>query len=72
MRLNDKRESEQLSYGLATFPYRRFMSLIDCKFWERGLEIHRVDVRKTSITCPIYGYANEGSKTSGEAFKCRR
>ncbi len=72
LKLNDKRKSKQLNYRLATFPYRKFISFIDYKFWERGLEVMEVDARKTSITCPLCGYVDKRNRVDKEKLRCKK
>jgi len=72
LKLNDKKKSKQLNYRLSTFPYRKFTKHIDYKFYERGLNIVKVDARKSSITCPICGYVDKRNRIGKETFKCRR
>jgi len=72
LRLNSKKKSKQLNYRLSTFPYRRFIEYIDYKFWERGLEVHKVNARKTSIACPVCGYIDKRNRVSRETFKCKK
>lgn len=62
LKLNDKRRNKQLNYRLSTFPYHRFISYIDYKFYVRGLNVSVVDAKKTSITCPICGYENKENR----------
>jgi len=72
LRLNNRRRSKQLNYRLSTFPYRKFTSYLDYKFWERGLNVVVVDAKKTSTTCPVCGYVDKKNRTGKEAFKCRK
>lgn len=72
LRLNGKKRKRQLNYRLSTFPYRRFITYIDYKFYERGLSVFEVDARKSSITCPVCGYTDKGNRIDKEKFKCRR
>ncbi|RLE97997.1 MAG: hypothetical protein DRJ57_03985 [Thermoprotei archaeon] len=72
LNLNGKRGSRQLNYRLATFPYRKLALYIDYKFWERGLEVHEVDARRTSITCPVCNYADKRNRVNREMFRCKR
>jgi len=72
LRLNGKRRSKQLNYRLSTFPYRKFTSYVDYKFWERGLEVTVANASGTSITCPICGHKDRRNRLSREEFKCRR
>ncbi len=72
LRLNSRKKSRQLNYRLSTFPYHRFIEYIDYKFYERGLNVVKVDARKTSITCPICGYVDRRNRVNKETFRCRR
>ena len=72
LRLNCRKKSKQLNYRLSTFPYRKFIEYIDYKFYERGLSVLEVNARKTSITCPICGYADKKNRIDKETFKCRK
>ena len=72
LRLNGRRRSRQLNYRLSTFPYRKFITYVEYKFYERGLNVIEVDARKTSITCPICGYVDKRNRVDKETFKCRR
>jgi len=67
-----KKKSKQLNYRLSTFPYRRFISYIDYKFWERGLNVVAVNAKKSSITCPICNYVDKKNRVDKETFKCRK
>jgi len=72
LRLSGKKRSKQLNYRLSTFPYRKFITYIDYKFYERELNVVEADAKKTSITCPICGYVDRRNRVSKEMFKCRR
>ena len=72
LRLNGKKRSKQLNYRLSTFPYRKFKTYIDYKFYERKLNIVEVNAKKTSITCPICGYVDKGNRVGKETFRCKR
>jgi len=72
LRQNGKKKSKQLNYRLSSFPYRKFISYIDYKFYERGLNAVEVNAKKTSITCPVCGYTSKRNRVSKETFKCRR
>ena len=72
LKLNGKRRSKQLNYRLSTFPYRKFISYIDQKFYERRLIVIKVDARKTSVTCPLCGHVNKRNRVNKETFKCRK
>jgi len=72
LRQNGKKKNKQLNYRLSSFPYRKFISYIDYKFYKRGLNAVEVDAKKTSITCPVCGYTSKRNRVSKETFKCRR
>jgi len=72
LKLNGKRRSKQLNYRLSTFPYRKFISYIDQKFYERRLIVIKVDAKKTSVTCPLCGHVNKRNRVNKETFKCRK
>ncbi len=72
LRLNGKKKSKQLNYRLSTFPYRRFISYVDYKFWERRLNVVEVDAKKSSITCPVCNYVDKKNRVNKETFKCRK
>jgi len=72
IKLNAKKRSKQLNYRLSTFPYRRFITYIDYKFYERGLKVIEVNARKSSITCPVCGYIDKRNRIDKEVFRCRR
>ncbi|MCD6369690.1 MAG: transposase, partial [Thermoproteales archaeon] len=72
LKLNGKKKSKQLNYRLSTFPYRKFITYIDYKFYERGLNVVEVDAKKTSITCPLCGCVNRRNRVNKETFKCKR
>ena len=57
---------------MSTFPYRRFIEYIDCKFYERSLSVLEVDARGTSITCPVCSYMDKGNRVDKEEFRCKR
>jgi len=69
LKLNKKR-SKQLNYRLSTFPYHKFISYIDYKFWERKLSVIEVNANKTSITCPVCGYTDKRNRVDKETFRC--
>ena len=72
LKLNGKKKRKQLNYRLSTFPYHKFITYIDYKFWERGLNVDERDAKKTSITCPICGYVDKKKRLNKETFKCRK
>ena len=72
IKLNAKKRSKRLNYRLSTFPYRRFITYIDYKFYERGLKVIEVNARKSSITCPVCGYIDKRNRIDKEVFRCRR
>ncbi len=72
LKLGGRKKSKQLNYRLSTFPYHRFITYIDYKFYERGLNVSEVDAKKTSITCPVCGYTDKKNRIDKETFKCRR
>ena len=72
LKLKGGKRSKQLNYRLSTFPYRKFISYIEYKFWERGLEVTAVNASGTSITCPICGHKDRRNRLSIEEFKCRK
>ncbi|PNV81223.1 MAG: hypothetical protein C0179_03810, partial [Fervidicoccus sp.] len=72
LNLNRKRGNRQLSYRLSSLPYRKLVSYIDYKFNERGLNVSVVDAKKTSITCPVCGYADKANRVDRDSFKCRK
>jgi len=72
LKLNGKRRSKQLNYRLSTFPYRKFISYIDQKFYERRLIVIKVDAKKTSVTCPLCDHVNKRNRVNKETFKCRK
>jgi len=72
LRQNGKKKNKQLNYRLSSFPYRKFISYIDYKFYERELNAVEVDAKKTSITCPVCGYTSKRNRVSKETFRCRR
>ena len=72
LKLNGKKKSKQLNYRLSSFPYRKFITYIDYKFYERGLNVVEVNAKKSSITCPICGCVDKGNRVDKETFSCRR
>ena len=72
LRLNGRKRSKQLNYRLSTFPYRKFISYIEYKFWEKGLEVTTIGASGTSITCPICGYADKKNRVDRENFRCKK
>jgi IS605 OrfB family transposase len=72
LNLNRKRGNGQLNYRLSSLPYRKLVSYIDHKFNERGLNVSVVDAKKTSITCPVCGYADKANRVDRDSFKCRK
>lgn len=50
LKLNGKKKSKQLNDRFSTFPYRKFITYIDHKFYERGLNVFEVDAKRSSIT----------------------
>jgi len=72
LRQNGRKKSKQLNYRLSSFPYHKFISYIDYKFYERGLNVVEVDAKKTSITCPVCGYTDKKNRVNKETFRCRR
>ena len=72
LRLNSKKKGKQLNYRLSSFPYRRFIEYIDCKFYERGLSVFEVDAKGTSITCSVCGYVDKKNRIDKERFRCKR
>lgn len=72
LKLDGKKKSKQLNYRLSSFPYRKFITYIDYKFYERGLNVVEVNAKKSSITCPICGCVDKGNRVDKETFSCRR
>ncbi len=71
LKLNDKRKSKQLNYRLSTFPYRKFITCLDYKFYERKLNVDKENSRNTSITCPVCGYINKKNRVR-DLFICKK
>jgi len=69
---NSKRRNKQLNYRLSTFPYRKLITYLDLKAYERNINIVEVDAKKSSITCPICGYTDKRNRVDRETFRCRR
>jgi len=71
MKMNGRKGSRKLNHRLQTLPYRKVISNLEYKAYERGLNIVEVDARRTSITCPSCGYVGKENR-SGNRFKCKK
>ncbi len=69
---NGRKISKDLNYRLNTFPYYKFIQNLDYKFYERVLEVHHVNPSKTSISCPMCGYASKKNRIDTRTFKCKK
>ncbi len=60
LKLNDKRKSKQLNYRLSTLPYRKFITYLDYKFYERKLNVDKENSRnqidKKTFKCKKCGF----------------
>jgi len=72
LRDNGRKLSKDLNYRLNTFPYYNLIQNLDYKFYERGLEVHVVNPSKTSISCPMCGYASKRNRINANTFKCKK
>jgi len=59
------------NYRLQTLPYRKIIFNLEYKAYERGLNVVKVDAKKTSITCPSCGYMDKKNR-NGDRFKCKK
>jgi len=72
LKTNGKKRRKQLNYRLSAFPYRKLITYLDLKAYERGIDVIEVDAKKSSITCPICGYTDKRNRVDRETFRCRR
>lgn len=72
LKVNGRRKDKQLNYRLSTFPYHKFTAYIDYKFYERGLNVSKINPKRSSIKCPVCGYISKRNRVNREVFQCRR
>ena len=68
---NKKTRNKQLNYRLSTFSHRKVIENLDHKVLGAGLEVFRIDPRRTSQTCPKCGYFSRKNR-KGDYFRCVR
>jgi len=71
MKINSRKSSRKLNYRLQTLPYRKIISNIDYKAYERGLNTIEDDTKRTSITCPSCRSVDKENMIDNK-FKCKR
>ncbi|MEM4767262.1 MAG: transposase [Ignisphaera sp.] len=71
MKMNGRKGSRKLNYRLQTFPYRKMIFNLEYKAYERGLNVVKVDAKKTSITCPSCRYVDKENR-NGDRFECKK
>ncbi|MEM4959410.1 MAG: zinc ribbon domain-containing protein, partial [Nanopusillaceae archaeon] len=71
MKMNGRKGSRKLNYRLQTLPYRKIIFNLEYKAYERGLNVVKVDAKKTSITCPSCRYVDKENR-NGDRFECKK